>query len=408
MVDEDQTAVAVYSHHFLPVSSLFIYRQTMGVRARYRPIVLAARRMNDRLFPFEPIYAQDKRLPHKVRSQINRRWRGVFATIDSAQSEYWLTQMRRNKVRLLHAHFGENGLAIAPLAARMQIPLLVSFHGVDASSHLRSQRYVEDLQTLWSQAYILTPSSAMQNRLATHGLPRERARILHYGIPIDEFPYRARTALREKIARKEHIRFLQVSRFEEKKGHVYTLEAFHRTVQTYPQCTLTLAGDGSLRTEIERQTRALGLTDKVIFPGAVDSAHVSRLMREADIYVHHSVTAQNGDQEGIPNSIMEAMSSGLISIATYHAGIPELIEDGHNGLLVEERDVEGYVLAIRRAFQDNGEMGVCARETVKSNFNLGIQNQKLIRIYDELVGKGQFDTSLPSPQQADQTSQAQW
>ncbi len=113
---------------------------------------------------------------------------------------------------------------------------------------------------------------------------------------------------------------------------------------------------------------------------------VKELMKQADIFVHHSITASNGDQEGIPNVIMEAMATGLPIISTYHAGIPELITDEFNGYLVEEKDSEEYAKKIRKLLtEDISFIPLNARKTIEEKFNLKKQQIKLNSIYEELL-----------------------
>ncbi len=131
--------------------------------------------------------------------------------------------------------------------------------------------------------------------------------------------------------------------------------------------------------------RNLGIDKYVQFVGLVNEKGVKELFREADVFLHHSVTSEEGDKEGIPTVIMEAMATGLPVISTYHSGIPELITNDVNGLLVKEKDVESYSDTLLKLENCPENIGKNARKKVVEEFNLEIETQKLFRIYDRLI-----------------------
>lgn len=121
--------------------------------------------------------------------------------------------------------------------------------------------------------------------------------------------------------------------------------------------------------------------------GKVVKEEVVTLMREADVFLHHSVTAENGDQEGIPTVIMEAMASGLTVVSTYHAGIPELIKDKETGYLVMEKDVDGYVKQLENVMYSDNTIRDNALKHIRENFNIDVQNKELIKIYQHILAR---------------------
>jgi len=132
----------------------------------------------------------------------------------------------------------------------------------------------------------------------------------------------------------------------------------------HPAARLELVGDGELRPEAEARMRALGLGERVIFHGQEDHESVRRRMAAAAIFIQHSVTDAEGNAEGLPTSIQEAMASGAAVISTDHAGIPEAVENGVTGLLVAERDVAGFAAALGSLLADPGRaraLAVAAR-----------------------------------------------
>ena len=128
-----------------------------------------------------------------------------------------------------------------------------------------------------------------------------------------------------------------MARLVEKKGLEHAIAAFGLIADRYPDCTYNIVGDGVLRARLTEQIRALGLRRRVILRGWASQPDVIRWMRESSVLVAPSVTAPSGDEEGIPNALKEAMCLGIPVIATDHAGIPELVQDGITGVLVPER-----------------------------------------------------------------------
>ncbi|NTW50046.1 MAG: colanic acid biosynthesis glycosyltransferase WcaL [Chlorobiales bacterium] len=381
----DSPKVAVYIHHYLSISSTFLYRQLVGVHLEQKPIVLTSGLEHLDLFPYEFIYHKGQTAIDKVWMRLVREATGRYKVISKTQFGYWKDILAKHNISLIHAHFGPDAIRVLPLAKTLGLPLLVSFHGYDASSLLRDEKYRIALKELFGYASVIAVSKNMAARLVEVGEREDKIHILYYGIPVDHFRFIERVPVREKVRKNETIRFLQVSNFVEKKGHRYTLEAFQKLLSVYPNCTLTLAGDGTLKSEMTALAETLGIADKVIFPGKVSQKEVIQLMENADVFVHHSVTASNGDQEGIPNVLMEAMAMGLPVISTYHSGIAELVRDEETGFLVKERDVDGYKDKMIHALECGPEIGLNARRFVEENFNMDHQNRKLAEIYQAVL-----------------------
>lgn len=388
MTVPERRTIAVYPGPYLDVSKTFIHRQLLGAAATFRPIVLTDRTENLERFPFEPIYVCRRSRSGTNASGVLRRLFGKYRLLTPSQLITFGRILHRERVALVHAHFGPGGLDMLPLARFLGIPLLVTFHGFDASRLLRDPRYCRSLRELFRYADVITVSALMRDRLVRYGADPSRTRVHYIGAPVEDFSFERRRSLSEKVRAGEMVRFLQVSNFVEKKGHAYTIEAFAEVALRHPNCRLTLAGDGPLREAIEQRARELGVSDRVSLPGKVWKQQVIALMAEADVFLHHSVTDATGDEEGIPTVIMEAMATGLPVVSTLHAGIPELIEDGVTGLLVAERDVAAYGRAMERLLVEGGEkMGELAAAAVRERFDLSMQNRALLRIYEEIVDR---------------------
>jgi colanic acid/amylovoran biosynthesis glycosyltransferase len=383
--DPVKPVVALYLRYYLSASETFVYRQLKGVSDVFTPVVLASETMNLDLFPTDRVFAMGKGFGGKVWTRIARTATRTYSMVTPGQERFWKRVLAAERARLVHAHFGHFGLDILPAVRALGLPLLVTFHGFDGSKLLRDDRYTRQLNDLFGYAHVVTVSKNMAERLAPHGLREGRYTVHYIGVPVEEFGFVDRQPAAAKIERGEPLTFLQVSNFVEKKGHRYTLEAFSRYLGGRPRDRLILAGDGPLRAAMEELCVTRGLAGRVVFAGRVVKSEVTDLMRSADVFVHHSVTASDGDMEGIPTVLMEAMSTGLVVVSTRHSGIPELVDHGVDGFLVGERDVEGYTETLRGLSAADPEMGKRARKKIEDRFDMTVQNAELKRIYRRAI-----------------------
>ena len=384
--DPHRPTMAAYMPHFLSISMTFIYRQLMGIAAEMEPVVLTTRVEHREAFPFPyPVYCRAQNRWERAWCKGERLLRGRYVQLSPLQERDWRRRLRQRQVRLIHAHFGPSGLEILPVARALGVPLVVSFLGFDASQALRDPRYVRDLRRLFAYAEVIAISQVMAERLTELGADPARMQVLHCGVPLAEYRFVERTPICEKVARQEPVEFLQVANFVEKKGHNYTLRAFATLLERYSRARLTFVGDGPLREAMEAECRQLGIADQVSFLGKKAKTEVIPLLQAADVFLHHSVTATDGDQEGIPTAIMDAMATGLPVIATRHSGIPEIVADSIDGLLVEERDVAAYGRRMQQILEDDGRLGQRARARALEEFDDQRQNGKLLEIYRKVI-----------------------
>jgi glycosyltransferase involved in cell wall biosynthesis len=381
----DKPTIAIYVRYFLSPSETFVYRQLQGVSSRFDTLVITADIWNKELFPFDRVYPCPKSFIGKVVTRAVSLAANRYMWATQGQRNHWRRILSENNVRLIHAHFGHFALDILPVARDLGIPLLVTFHGLDASKMLGEPRYTNALGALFEYAHVITVSNNMRMRLNHFGLNPERTYVHYIGVPVGNFEFIERKPIKEKFDNKEPLTFVQVSNFVEKKGHYYTIDAFARHKKNFPDHRLVLAGDGPLREEMQSLCRSLGMQETVSFPGKIVREEVSRLMQSADVFLHHSVTAADGDMEGLPTVLMEAMSTGLVVVSTRHSGIPELIEDGVDGYLVDERDVSGYAQKLTDLMTTDSGMGKRARQKIEAKFDMTKQNIELQRIYEKVM-----------------------
>jgi len=291
-----------------------------------------------------------------------------------------------NKVKLIRAVMGYGGMRMLPLCEKLNLPLVTSFHGVDISERPRRRRYRKKLKELFKKGNIfLVRSKAMKEDSINLGCEPEKI-IVHYGgIDIDKFRLKKR---REKS--NGQIRILMCGRFVEKKGFEYGIRAFAKLLKRHKNIEMRIIGDGYLRWKLKLLVKMLGIQKKVIFLGMKEPKYIPQEMSNADIFIAPSITSKIGDKEGIPNTIKEAMATGLPVVSTLHAGIPELMIEGETGFLVPERDVDGlaekldYLITHPEIWEKLGRRG---REVVMERFNLVQQVKELEQIYRDVTDK---------------------
>jgi glycosyltransferase involved in cell wall biosynthesis len=387
-----KTSIALYLQHYLAPSMTFIYRQLKSAENKFNPIVICSDRLeNQDQFQFDKIFLKRRNFIRIKKSRVIRKLVGehrLLSTnprVSKQQLNYFSEVLLKNEVKLIHAHFGPSGIEICDLAKKIKIPLIVTFHGYDASILLTMKNYVKNIQSVFKYAHIIAISNSMKNDLIRYGADAKNISVVRCGIPLDHFKFVEREPLYSKFSENKRITFLQVSNFIEKKGHMYTVKAFYNFSKNYSNAKLILAGDGYLKNSIINLCKELKILDKVTFPGLVNEKLVFELMKNADVFLHHSVTSEKGDKEGIPTVIMEAMATGLPVISTFHSAIPELIYHNQDGFLVEEKDIDGYTDVMLKLHDKNLEIGLKAREKVINDFNLNVEMEKLIELYNSLI-----------------------
>jgi glycosyltransferase involved in cell wall biosynthesis len=230
---------------------------------------------------------------------------------------------------------------------------------------------------------LLVRSESLRARLVAHGAPAEKIHLHRTGVPLEQITFRPRTAPDEGA-----WHCLQACRLIAKKGLPTTFRAFAAFAKEWPNARLTIAGEGPQRPALEQLATELGIADRVRFSGFVSQDELRELEASAHLFLHPSEVGPDGDQEGVPNAMLEAMASGLPVCATIHGGIPEAVESGVTGLLVPERDagrLADAMLSLSRDPQRYSAMGAAASRRVTQEFALANQVRRLEAIYSEVV-----------------------
>jgi len=364
---------------------LHIYRQISGLR-RIRPVVIAQKRENPDRFPFPKIDIVPKPATHFLRrfwyrQVCNKPWQ-----ISSGELRRLIGVLEREQAQLLHIFFGHIAVHLLPLVQTHLRPTVVSFHGADVLVDMDKPAYRKATKEMLNAVTrVFVRSASLQRAVVELGCDERKIDLVRTGIPLQEFPFRGR-----EFPMNGEWHFLQASRLVQKKGIATTLHAFTHFLENYPRATLTIAGEGPMLAELKELTRKLKIADRVMLPGFVAPEKLREIYYGSHIFLHPSETGSDGNQEGIPNSMLEAMATGLPVFATEHGGIPEAIENGVSGILVPERDHEALSEALRRSVEDPNLLARLARngaDTVAKKFDQQNQIRRLEEIYLGMLGK---------------------
>ena len=373
-----------FARKFLPPTASFIYNQ-MTHHKLYEPYF---------------IYCED--VDSVFRSRIINEF-NTFKSVHNKIGEFSYNYLRKLTVRdnhetfnyiksidpdVLHIHYGVDALIFSSLIKSLAIPTVVSFYGYDCTSF--PQRYFRYGQYLLRKYVFHNPaiqsitamSPDMADDLIYLGCPAEKIIIHYHGI--DTTPF----YLENKRNENDEVNLLMISGLEEKKGHLFLLKAFQKAVEaSAKKLNLTIVGAGPMENEIrnfisQQKINNVNINKAVSFGS---KAHIDYL-KNADIFVHPSVTSKNGDKEGIPGAVVEAMASGLPVISTFHAGIPYVLNHNETGLLVNEWDVDQLSRYIIELANDNNlksRLGNNAQKFAVEHLDIQIKEAKLETIYEK-------------------------
>ena len=354
--------VLVYRRKFLPKSETFIYEQLIGHRQVKTMVLTRQRPFNRKQFPYSPVY-------------VRKRMTGLS------------TWLRRKKIKCLHARFGPAGLEMLPYARKTKLPLITSFHGFDATKRVRENPvYRRALKRLFRRGKAFTVvSNHMKKRLIRLGCPARKITLVRSGIDLRKFPM-----LPVQPVENGEFRLLSVGRLTEKKGMDTLIKAFSRVHKSHPGAKLIIVGEGDQKKKLKRLVKKYSLGKRVVFKGALPHREVQHELARCHLFVIACKTARNGDQEGIPNVLMEAMASGRPVISTYHSGIPELVENKQTGYLVPERSPTKLAKMISHVLSQRNEWVEIvsrARAKVEKNHDINKQRAKLEELYLRVMKK---------------------
>lgn len=357
---------------------LHIYRHVTGLR-EFRPVVLTQKTEGDWMAETVEVIPRSsfRFLGRFFEKRTGRPWQ-----ISPGEVQAFCASLDRHDCELLHVFFGNVAVHMLPLFRKLKIPFVVSFHGSDVAGSMASPEYTETLAEIFDRAAFV-PCRSEQLARAVHklGCPQDKLRIMRTIVP--EFA----GIVRPHPPSDGTWRLVQAARLVRKKGIPTTLRAFAEFTLAHPFSTLTIAGEGPLENELRALASELNIEDRVEFAGFLDQESLHGLFAGSHFFLQPSETA-GGDVEGVPNAMLEAMAIGLPVFATRHGGIPEVVTEGREGLLVEEGDHAGLAQAMLRVAGDPAlfeELSRHASQTIHERFSPARQVAAIEAMYREVI-----------------------
>ncbi len=373
--------VAIFRHNLFRTSEPFITEQARHL-LRYQALFLGRKRFGPapdgaRSLALEDLYE------HLTLARIG--WQML-----SGNPRPYLRLLRPEPPALIHAHFGIEGVSALGLATDLEIPLVTTFHGFDATLKTYAMfaspawfRYPLSRRRLAREGHLfLCASSFIRQRLLESGFPESRTHVHYIGVDCRN--------IRPRADPEEHARILHVARLVEVKGTRYLLRAFARIARTHERVRLQIIGDGPLKRPLLALATSLGVADRVDFLGALPHAQVLAAMRKAAMLVLPGIRTLTGREEGLGMVLLEAAATGIPVIGSRVGGIPECIVDGKTGFLVPERDDEALGRRMAELLADpvrRHGMGAAGRALVEERFDIDRQTAVLESFYDSLLAR---------------------
>jgi glycosyltransferase involved in cell wall biosynthesis len=379
---EDRPLVLVFRTSLLPLSETFIRNQVLAMR-RWRPMLIGLQ------------YAAGLELS-QLSCQLLSSWnmRPIPGVLRALLRELNLAPpgvrryLRSLNPSAAHVHFGTDLVALWPMLNQLDVPILTTLHGYDINTHAEhwrrswraSRKYPERLLEISrdSRVQFVAVSEAIKQRAIEFGLPEERIFVRYIGVDTQQF---APSGL-PLVERPRRILF--VGRMVEKKGPAILLRAFAEVRSQVPDAELVMIGDGPLLPECH--SLAASLQVPVQFLAAVPNSRVQQEMSQTRVFCLPSITAANGDAEGLGIAIVEAQAAGVPVVTSARGGAGEAIEHGVTGFAFAESDVGALSAALIRLLRDDtlaAGMSRASRDRACRLFDLQKCTGQLESLYDQ-------------------------
>lgn len=306
---------------------------------------------------------------------FTKRWRTL---LHFAEAVYLAAEIEKQQIGHIHVHFAGNAATLALVVNRLTgIPFSFTAHAYDIfldqvilKEKIEAARFIvaiSEYNKRFMLKYVGNPELA------------DKIHVIHSGIPLSDFTGEAQPC----PVSTEIPLIISVGRLVEKKGFAFLIQAFRQLHDRGYRVRCLIAGSGPQEEMLRRLIHELALVEWVELAGWLDQTQVRAYLAQSAIFVLPCVVADNGDQDGIPAVLMEAMAMAIPCVSTIVSGIPELIETEQSGLLVPEKDETALADALARLL-DNPQfayqLGQAGRQKVYTAFNLDIITDQLLRL----------------------------
>jgi colanic acid/amylovoran biosynthesis glycosyltransferase len=366
--------VLIYTPHLLSTVQHYVREHAARLR-RYRPVLAGRRRVEGTPIDDYPHFTFEAGTAARL-----REFRFLMAGTDTALTAF----VRRHGIKLIHAHFGPGGVEIMPLAVRLGIPLIVTFHGWDVKLGAEAPSLMSPYERLyrWRLPRLLRQSSVIvcvsehwRDRVLMLGCPPEKVHTNYLGVDSSFFD-----GVRGQF---DPVSIIYVGRLVRRKGVHTLLEALRVLHDRHLDARLTIVGEGPESDRLQRTAAEQNLP--VRFLGKKTPEEIRELLREAAVLCAPSTTAGGEIPEALGLVLLEAQAMGVPVIATRNGGIPETLEDGRTGYLVDQDSPAALASALTKLLDNEGlnrSLGQRARSFVCERFNIDRCYGALEDLYD--------------------------
>lgn len=370
--------IVIYCDHLLYPSETFIKAQA-GALTRYRAEFAGLRRVPGLELPADRVHVMNS-------AGSDGQLRELLFKLCKRVPSGFVTDLTSLHPALVHAHFGADGYRALSIAGRLQIPLIVTYHGSDATvtklngakvpfghrQYLRSRHIVKR-----RVSHIIAVSQFVRSKLLEQQFPEEKITVHYIGVDTELF---------SPISHKSPCNVLFVGRLAERKGLEYLIRAMEEIQRQCPEVELVVIGDGSLRSSLEAQARQSLRNYR--FLGTQPPDVVREWMGRAGIFAGPSVKLASGEEEAFGMVFAEAQAMAVPVVSFASGGIGEAVEHGATGYLAPERDWKALARFIAGLIRDadlRRQMGKAGRERVVKRFNLKKQTAILEDLYGDVL-----------------------
>jgi colanic acid/amylovoran biosynthesis glycosyltransferase len=361
--------------NFLPGSEAFIFSLIRSLKGYHSIVLDRHAQQNPNLFPFAHHHSPVTKLG-QLAGTLERMSLRLLG-----HSPYLERILRSERVKLLHAHFGQLGALFVPVARRHRLPLVTSFYGTDVSVFAPHPAWRERFDRLWEYgSRVLVVGPAMAARLATLGCPEEKITVLPLSLDLQIFNFIEHRPSPEGGP----TCILSAGRLIPVKGMDVLLRAV-AALRYHGPLSVWIAGDGPERAALEHLSRMLKLEKVVSFLGWMKHAEMAALMAQAHLFVLASRTdPASGQMEGSPTVLLEAQATGLPVVSTFHGDVPFIVQHGKSGILVPEGDPDALADALDlllRQPEQWGRLGEAGRVFVERSHDRKQGAAQLEQVY---------------------------